>query len=277
MSFPGATPVSATGSRLLPPMIGRILPSSVSNRRELWAWIRLLDQLASPRATRPRLVPRNATNRSAVSNGQEICLASTTGWRSPEGIATWWPRSPGPRRGRPLLRGSDAIDPPFRQRRGLSRSTRSQLANGEEVDIAEHALLFEYTCQACPAHRNQSGGQEYHAQLERDFAWSAMTPMELTVTPHQDDHSLYRACWADGDMLLSYIPEPWLDLIGFLIARRLLEQGYDVNRLLVVRLQGADYVLMRALLGAAAATPLVNVAAPVKRAAHAISRRGTAA
>ena len=81
-----------------------------------------------------------------------------------------------------------------------------------------------------------------------------MTPIELTVTPHQDDHSLYRAGWADGDTLLSHIPEPWLDLMGFLIARRLLEQGYDVNRLLVVRLQGADYELMRAPLGAAAAT-----------------------
>ena len=68
-----------------------------------------------------------------------------------------------------------------------------------------------------------------------------MTPIELTVTPHPDDHSLYRACWSDGDTQLTHIPEPWLDLIGFLVARRLLEQGYDVNRLLVVRLQGADY------------------------------------
>ncbi len=73
-----------------------------------------------------------------------------------------------------------------------------------------------------------------------------MTPIELTAMPHSDDHSLYRACWADGDVLLSHIPEPWLDLMGFLIARRLLEQGYDVNRLLVVRLLGADYELMRA-------------------------------
>ena len=82
---------------------------------------------------------------------------------------------------------------------------------------------------------------------------------------------------AYGDTLLSHIPEPWLDLMGFLIARRLLEQGYNVNRLLVVRLQGADFDLMRAPLGAAAATPLVNSAAPVKRAAYAMSRRGTAA
>lgn len=104
-----------------------------------------------------------------------------------------------------------------------------------------------------------------------------MTPIELTVTPHPDDHSLYRACWSDGDTQLTHIPEPWLDLIGFLVARRLLEQGDDVNRLLVVRLQGADFELMRALLGAAAAPPLVNIAAPVKRVAHAISRRGTAA
>ena len=104
-----------------------------------------------------------------------------------------------------------------------------------------------------------------------------MTPIELTVTQHSDDSSLYRASWSDGDTLLSHIPEPWLDLMGFLIARRLLQQGYDVNRLLVVRLLGADFELMRAPLGAAAAPPLVNIAAPVKRAAHAISRRGTAA
>ena len=104
-----------------------------------------------------------------------------------------------------------------------------------------------------------------------------MTPIELTVTPNQESHSLYRACWTDGDTLLSHIPEQWLDLMGFLIARGLLSQGYNVNRLLVARLQGADFELMRALLGAAAAPPLVNIAAPVKRAAHAISRRGTAA
>lgn len=104
-----------------------------------------------------------------------------------------------------------------------------------------------------------------------------MTTIELMVTPHPDDHSLYRACWSDGDTQLTHIPEPWLDLIGFLVARGLLSQGYDVNRLLVVRLQGADFELMRAPLGAAAATPIVNVAAPVKQAAHAIFRRERAA
>lgn len=104
-----------------------------------------------------------------------------------------------------------------------------------------------------------------------------MTDIELTALPHSDDPWLYKVCWPDGDVQLSHIPEPWLDLMGFLVARRLLEQGYDVNRLLIVRLQGADFELMRAPLGAAAATPLINVAAPVKQAAHAVFRRERAA
>jgi hypothetical protein len=95
-------------------------------------------------------------------------------------------------------------------------------------------------------------------------------PIELTVAPHPDDSLLYRACWADGQMLLSHIPEPWLDLIGFMLARRLLEQGYNVERLLIVHLHGADYELMRGPLGAAAARLLVNFAAPVKEPARAM-------
>jgi hypothetical protein len=95
-----------------------------------------------------------------------------------------------------------------------------------------------------------------------------MIPIELVA---------HRVCWSDGDSQLSHIPEPWLDLIGFLSARRLLEQGYDVNRLLIVRLQNADFELMRAPLGAAAATPIVNIAAPVKHPTKSVFRRETAA
>jgi hypothetical protein len=43
--------------------------------------------------------------------------------------------------------------------------------------------------------------------------------------------------------------------------------------LLVVRLHGADYELMRAPLGAAAAPPLVNFAPPVKEPAPAMGLR----
>jgi hypothetical protein len=49
----------------------------------------------------------------------------------------------------------------------------------------------------------------------------------------------------------------------FLIARSLLSQGYNAKRLLIVRLEGADYEMQRAPLGAVAATPLVNTGAPV--------------
>lgn len=93
---------------------------------------------------------------------------------------------------------------------------------------------------------------------------SASPDIEITVVPQREDHCRYRACWPDGETLLAQVPETFLDLIGFMLARRLLEQGYAVERILIVRLQGADFELMRAPLGVAAAPPLVNYAAPVK-------------
>jgi hypothetical protein len=97
-----------------------------------------------------------------------------------------------------------------------------------------------------------------------------LNPIELTVLPHPDDDRLYRAVWGDGESALSHIPECWLDLFGFLLARRLLEWGYNPERELIVYLAGADYLLMQAPLGAAAATPLVNYAQPVQGPAHAL-------
>jgi hypothetical protein len=102
-------------------------------------------------------------------------------------------------------------------------------------------------------------------------------PIELIVVP-EDDGCSYRAEWADGDPVVTHIQEILLDLIPFMLARKLLEQGYNVERIVVVRLQGADFELMRAPLGAAAATPLLNSAAPVKQPTRTMmfarSRRG---
>jgi hypothetical protein len=103
---------------------------------------------------------------------------------------------------------------------------------------------------------------------------TAMPNIELTVFPaHPDDSCwVYKVCWNDGDVLIRDIPETVLDLIPFIVARKLLSQGYNTGRLLIVRLRGSDRDLMRAPLGAVAATPLVNTAAPVERATHAIYR-----
>jgi len=90
-----------------------------------------------------------------------------------------------------------------------------------------------------------------------------MIDIELTAMPHPDDALLYKACWDDGDDLVANVPYPYLDLLPFMIARTLLERGYDLKRLLVVRLRGADYEMARAPLGQLAATPTVNTARPV--------------
>jgi hypothetical protein len=97
-----------------------------------------------------------------------------------------------------------------------------------------------------------------------------MTEITLTVMPHHEDALHYMACWSDGEVAVHHIPEVWLDLIPFMVARTLLAWGYDASRLLVVRLEGADYDLLRATIGAAAATPLVNSAAPVKQATQCV-------
>jgi len=63
--------------------------------------------------------------------------------------------------------------------------------------------------------------------------------IDITVSPQHEDHCRYRACWPDGETLLAQVPEAFLDLVGFMLARRLLEQGYAVERILIVRLEGA--------------------------------------
>jgi hypothetical protein len=99
--------------------------------------------------------------------------------------------------------------------------------------------------------------------------------IELTASPHEKSSFLFKACWDDGDDLVSNVPYCYLDLLPFMIARTLLEQGYNLERQLIVRLRGADFEMMRAPLGAVAATPLVNTAAPVKYSQH-VPRKGEA-
>ncbi|MGO9401734.1 MAG: hypothetical protein ACLP19_28435 [Xanthobacteraceae bacterium] len=86
--------------------------------------------------------------------------------------------------------------------------------------------------------------------------------IELTMRPHADNGYLFEAIWNDGEVFINGVHEGCIDLAPF--ARRLLEQGYDTRRTLIVRLRGADYLLMHAPLGAVAATPLVNHAHPVE-------------
>jgi hypothetical protein len=89
--------------------------------------------------------------------------------------------------------------------------------------------------------------------------------IEVIVEPHSDNNALYAVWWCDhSDRLLHGLPECWLDVLPWLIARRLLEWEYDTERTLVVKLIGADYEMARAALGALAATPLLNTAAPVR-------------
>jgi hypothetical protein len=49
-----------------------------------------------------------------------------------------------------------------------------------------------------------------------------------------------------------------------LVARKLMDEGgYDVERQLIIRMQGSDRDLMRASIGVLAATPLPNTDKPV--------------
>ena len=64
----------------------------------------------------------------------------------------------------------------------------------------------------------------------------------------------------DSDKIfLGNIPLPWLDIVSFMIARKLVDEGgYDLDSELVVKLQGSDRELMHAPLGIVAATPLLS-------------------
>ena len=57
---------------------------------------------------------------------------------------------------------------------------------------------------------------------------------------------------------LTNIPEVLLDIIPYMVARKLLSHGNHPDRMLIVKLRGADFELMRAPLGILAATPVLN-------------------
>jgi hypothetical protein len=108
--------------------------------------------------------------------------------------------------------------------------------------------------------------------VSKPVTWS----IELMV--EEQDTGIYHVRWDDGcwhhkEILLANIPEPWLDLLPYMAARRLLDGEYSLDRLLIVRLQGADLELMRAPLGVVAATPLLNTNKPVTQPAHYLYRK----
>ena len=93
-----------------------------------------------------------------------------------------------------------------------------------------------------------------------------MNPIEPTVIPHNGSpHCM--VCWPDDESGLTY-----LDLAPFMAARFLLSQGYNPQRLLIVRLQGANYEPLRAPL--AAAMPKVNAIGQAMRSIFHRSQHG---
>jgi hypothetical protein len=95
-----------------------------------------------------------------------------------------------------------------------------------------------------------------------------MTPIEMTVEEQNEyqyrvryEAWTYRELRDDGrdKIFLANIPSSWLDVVAFLVARKLMDEGgYDVDRQLIIRMQGSDRDLMRASIGVLAATPLPN-------------------
>jgi hypothetical protein len=103
-----------------------------------------------------------------------------------------------------------------------------------------------------------------------------MKPIEMNVEEQNEyqyrvryDAWQYHEPRDDGSdkIFLANIPLSWLDIVAYMVARKLLDEGgYDVDRQLIVKLQGSDRELMRAPLGVVAATPLLNTDKPVPRA-----------
>ena len=96
----------------------------------------------------------------------------------------------------------------------------------------------------------------------------SLKPIEVLVRSHVDSDVQYMACYPPDSQLIAHVPQLWLDLLPYMVARVLLDRDYNADRVLVVRLQGADFELMHAPLGAVAAPPIVNYAKPVRRAAY---------
>ncbi len=103
-----------------------------------------------------------------------------------------------------------------------------------------------------------------------------MSAIELLVQPQSDDPKFFEVLLLNheprledtGVWFCSRIPELFLDLVPWMVARELIAHYYEPSRTLVVNLRGSDKTMMRAPLGEVAATPLVNSASPVKEPAH---------
>ena len=109
------------------------------------------------------------------------------------------------------------------------------------------------------------------------LAMSRSDDLSLVIEQHYDDDTQYVARWAsNGDPVVSYVPEAMWDLIGYMAARRLMEEGHNPEKRIRVRLAGADFTMMDCTLGQAAATPLINFDKPVSAPASVIYRRKAA-
>jgi hypothetical protein len=101
-------------------------------------------------------------------------------------------------------------------------------------------------------------GKRMKGAIAMGIRHPASDALILTIEEHEDDPSQYCARWPNGDPAISYVPAEMMDIMPWMCARRLLMSGHDPDRMLVVRLAGADYEFFRASLGCAAATPLTN-------------------
>jgi hypothetical protein len=97
---------------------------------------------------------------------------------------------------------------------------------------------------------------------------TATNTYELVVEQCPDKKRHLKVRWADGGEFWTNVPEIFLDLMPFAIARWLLHLDYDLERILVVRLHfpdwGDDREIIRAPLGALATTLSFNIDARVE-------------
>jgi hypothetical protein len=94
-------------------------------------------------------------------------------------------------------------------------------------------------------------------------------PIAVEIIPYPDDHEKLRAVRSSDDVeLIAHVPRLWLSLLPFMVVTLLVEKKFDTNRLLVVKLRGADFVLCSDALGVMAANPIPNRANPISHAAY---------
>ena len=90
----------------------------------------------------PLVRPRRRGTGAAFPTGRRSCPASTSAWRSPEGIATLWPRSRSTKAALTVvLKSACSSFAGLPAALFLAEELEARLARGEAVDIAEHALL----------------------------------------------------------------------------------------------------------------------------------------